>query len=68
MNKPISLVLLIVGIILIVYGTGASNSIGSSVSRTFTGSPTEKTIWLLVLGAIAAVAGLAGIIRGPKSE
>lgn len=68
MNKPISLALLIVGIILIVYGAGASNSVGSSVSRTFTGSPTDKTIWLMVGGTVAAVAGLAGIVRGSKAE
>jgi len=67
MNKPFSIALLIVGCILIIYGISASDSIGSDVSRAVTGSPTDKTIWLLVGGVIAAVVGLAGTIRGTKS-
>jgi len=34
------------------------------VSRFFTGSPTDKTIWLLVVGIIAIIIGLAGLLRG----
>ena len=67
MNKLVSLVLLVGGIILIVYGVTASNSAGSGVSRFFTGSPTDKTIWLLAGGAIAAAVGLTGVLRGSKS-
>ncbi|HTB79418.1 MAG TPA: DUF3185 family protein [Opitutaceae bacterium] len=67
MNKPISLALLVGGIILVIYGANASDSIGSSFSRLFTGAPTDKTIWFLVGGAVAAVAGLAGLLRGSKS-
>ncbi len=68
MNKGISLALLIAGIILIVYGISASNSVGSSFSRMFSGSPTDKTIWLLVGGAVAAVVGLVGVLRGGSSS
>lgn len=64
MNKAVSLALLIVGIILIVYGISASNSVGSGFSRMFTGSPTDKTIWLLVGGGVAAIIGLVGVLRG----
>jgi hypothetical protein len=66
MNKPLSLALLAGGIVLIVFGVNASNSIGSDVSRLFTGSPTDKAMWLLVGGAVAAVAGLVGLMRGSK--
>ena len=68
MNKPTSLALLIGGIILIIYGVSASNSAGSSVSRVLTGAPTDKTIWLLVGGIAAALIGLAGMVRGTKSD
>ena len=68
MNKPISLALLAGGIILVIYGISASNSFGSSVSRTFTGSPTDRTIWVLIGGVVAVVAGLAGFMRGSKPE
>ena len=68
MNKPISLALLVGGIILIVYGAAASDSVGSGVSRFFTGSPTDKTMWLLIGGAVAAVVGAAGLVRGSKNS
>lgn len=67
MNKPVSIALLVGGIILIVYGVGASNSAGSGVSRMFTGAPTDKTIWLLIGGGVAALVGLAGVLRGSKT-
>jgi hypothetical protein len=66
MNKPLSLALLAGGIVLIVFGVNASNSLGSDVSRFFTGSPTDKAMWLLVAGAVAAVAGLVGLMRGSR--
>lgn len=67
MNKIISLALLVGGIVLLVYGINASNSVGSSLSRTFNGAPTDKTVWLLVGGGIATLVGLAGVLRGSKS-
>jgi hypothetical protein len=67
MNKLVSLALLVVGIILIVYGLNASDSIGSAFSRAFTGAPTDKAVWLLVGGAVAAIVGLSGVVRGSKS-
>jgi hypothetical protein len=67
MNKAVSLALLIAGIVLIVYGIGASNSASSSISRMANGSPTDKTIWLLVGGTVAAVVGLVGVLRGSKT-
>jgi hypothetical protein len=67
MNKIASLVLLVGGIVLIVYGINASDSLGSDVSRFFTGSPTDKTIWLLLGGLVAASVGAAGLLRGAKA-
>lgn len=67
MNKAISLALLVGGIILISYGITASDSIGSSFSRFFTGSPTDKTIWLLIGGGVAAAVGGSGLLFGSKS-
>jgi hypothetical protein len=68
MNKALSLALLVGGVILIIYGVSASDSVGSSFSRMFTGSPTDKTIWLLVGGVAAAAVGLVGMLRGAKSN
>jgi len=66
MNKIISLALLAGGIVLIVVGVNATNSFSSDVSRFFTGSPTDKAVWMLIGGAVATVAGLAMLWRSPK--
>jgi hypothetical protein len=63
MNKAISTALLAAGIVLMVYGANASDSLGSSVSRFFTGSPTDKTVWLLVGGLVSAIVGFFGLFR-----
>jgi len=67
MNKTISLALLVGGIVLIVVGINATNSFSSDVSRFFTGSPTDKAVWMLIGGILAAVIGLAGTLRGSKT-
>lgn len=67
MNKIISLALLIGGIVLIGYGLNASDSIGSDVSRFFTGNPTDQTIWFLIGGIVAMAVGAGGLLRGTKS-
>ncbi|MFA5974651.1 MAG: DUF3185 family protein [Elusimicrobiota bacterium] len=57
MTKALGLALLVAGIILIVTGFNASQSFSSDVSRFFTGSATNKAMWMLVSGAAAAIAG-----------
>lgn len=66
MNKLISLALLVGGVALIVLGIVATNSFSSDVSRFFTGSPTDKAIWMLIAGIVAASIGLAGTLRSSK--
>lgn len=63
MNKGIGIALLVVGIALIIYGIGASDSLNSDVSRTFTGAPTDKTLWLLLGGSAAAIIGAVMTFR-----
>jgi len=59
MNKIVALALLAGGVVLVVFGINAMNSFSSDVSRFFTGSPTDKAVWMLLGGTIASVAGLA---------
>ena len=66
MNKLVSLALLVGGIVLIVVGINATNSFSSDVSRFFTGSPTDKAVWMLIGGILAALIGLTGTLRGSK--
>jgi hypothetical protein len=67
MNKIISLAFLIGGIVLIIVGFNATNSFSSDVSRFFTGSPTNKAVWMLIGGTLAAIIGLTGTLRSWKS-
>jgi hypothetical protein len=68
MNRPVSLILLVVGVILVIYGINASTSVGSDVSRAVTGTPTDKSMWLLIGGAVLAIVGLVGTLRGGRSR
>lgn len=66
MNKAVSIALLVGGAILMIIGISATNSFSSDVSRFFTGSPTDKAVWMLVGGAVAVIVGLTGALRGSK--
>jgi uncharacterized membrane protein YidH (DUF202 family) len=68
MNKGISAALLVIGILLIIWGINAWGSFSSELSRFFTGSPTNKTVWLLVGGIVAVIVGLYGLLRGSKGD
>ena len=67
MNKPMAVVLLAVGVILVIWGLNASESFGSNVSKLFTGAPTDKTIWLIVAGIVIGASGLFGMFSGSKN-
>jgi hypothetical protein len=58
MNKAFALALLAGGIVLMIIGLNAMNSFSSDVSRFFTGSPTDKAVWMFLGGLVAAAAGL----------
>ena len=68
MNKVVSLAILAGGILLIIFGVSATKSFSSDISRFFTGSPTDKAIWMLVGGAVATVIGLVGLLRWSKES
>ena len=68
MNKAISLAILAGGVLLLIFGINAYNSSSSDISRFFTGSATDKSMWMLVGGAVATVLGLVGLLRGSKSD
>jgi len=68
MPKILTLIMLIAGVALVVYGISASQSLASSFSKFFTGSPTEKSIWMLIAGGILIAIGLAGFLRSPRDS
>lgn len=66
MNKGIALALLAGGIVLIIFGISATESFGSEVSRFFTGTPTDKSMWLLIGGIALTVVGAVGSLRAVR--
>lgn len=68
MRNPAGLIILIVGVVLLVFGFIATDSISSSFSKFFTGSPTNKAIWLIIVGAIVTAGGGIMMARGSSSS
>jgi len=61
MTKALSIALIVGGVVLLYFGGQSFHSLSNDVSRFFTGSPTNKTIWLIAAGAVAMFAGLIGL-------
>jgi drug/metabolite transporter (DMT)-like permease len=61
-NQIIGIVLLVAGVILLYFGYTASQSVGEQVVEGVSGSFTDSTVWYLVLGAAAAIGGLAMLV------
>jgi LPXTG-motif cell wall-anchored protein len=66
MPSVVGIALLVVGVVLIVFGMNASASLGSRLSELFTGAPSDRTIWLLLLGIVAAIVGLGLLLAGRR--
>ncbi|MEX0646412.1 MAG: DUF3185 family protein [Balneolaceae bacterium] len=63
MQKAISAALLIGGLILLYFGYQESQSVAGEVEEFVTGSPDDNTMWMIIGGAAAAIAGLVGLFR-----
>lgn len=61
--KLISLVLLVVGIGLGLWGYQMSGLLGSQLNNAFNGSPTDKVMMLYIGGAVSFIVGLYLSIR-----
>jgi LPXTG-motif cell wall-anchored protein len=51
---------------LIIFGMQASTSVGSRLSELFTGTPSDRTIWLLLAGVAAAIIGVGMLFTGRR--
>lgn len=57
-QRLFGIILLAVGIVLLVLGIRAADSFGSQFKEFFTGSPTDRAIWLTIGGAVGILAGI----------
>jgi hypothetical protein len=58
MNKIIGAICLGAGIALLLWGHNVSQAVDSQVKNLFTGSPTDKAIYLYLGGAVLLVVGI----------
>jgi hypothetical protein len=62
-TRLMGIVLLVLGVVLLALASQASDSLSSFFSELFQGTPSMKTLLLLVGGAIAAVLGIVRLVR-----
>lgn len=62
----VALILIAVGVTLFLFGLNATDSLSDRFSNFFTGQFTEHTVWLLVLGLAAGVAGVLMLITSSR--
>ena len=60
MNRLFFIVLLIVGVVLLIFGLNAHGSLVSTAKEAFTGTPTDQSLWFIILGIIGIVVGGLG--------
>ena len=56
-QRILGLGLLVVGVILLMFGLNATDSVSDSVKEGLTGRYTDKTMWYLIGGAASAMIG-----------
>lgn len=67
MQRVIGLMLVAVGVLLLVLGISAADSIASDVSRFFTGEPTDRSIWMMIGGVAAIAGGIMMSLMSPRA-
>jgi len=66
MPRIIGFALIAVGIVLLILGINAADSVASNVSRFFTGNPTDRAVWLMI-GGVAGIIG-GGVLAGTSGR
>ena len=62
-KKHLSIILLVIGIALIAWGFQVSEEVGSQITSTFSGRPTDETLIFYIVGGIAAAIGIIGLVK-----
>jgi hypothetical protein len=63
MNKNVSTVLLVIGVVLLVLGLQEFGAFGSRISRALGRGPSERAWFLMIGGAVCTVFGGMGIFK-----
>jgi hypothetical protein len=61
MNRTLAFAFLAAGIILLILGYDAYQSIASNTSVAVNGAPNDRALWLVIGGLLAAITGVFGL-------
>jgi hypothetical protein len=67
-RSALGLACLVAGLALLYFGFNESNSLASDVSEVVSGSPTDRSMWLMIGGGALAVFGGFMAVTGGKSS
>jgi hypothetical protein len=67
-QRIVGIALLVIGVILLIVGLNASDSIADQLSNTFTGKWTNNTAWYIYGGLGIAVVGLLVVVMGRRGK
>lgn len=67
-QRIVGIVLLVLGVVLLLFGLNASDSVGDQVREAVTGRFTDKTMWYIIGGIGLAVVGVLMSFMGVKGK
>lgn len=63
LNKVTGVILLVVGSLLILWGYNESESLGSHLTRLYSGNPTQNTLFYYLGGGVCLLLGAINLLR-----
>lgn len=66
--RAIGLILIVLGVGLLIFGSMESEGLGAQFNEFFTGSPPDRVIWMVLGGAVTLILGLFLALAGPKAK
>ena len=66
MGRIIGIALLAMGVVLLILGVSATDTVGEQASKTFFGHYTNQTLWFIIGGIVSGIVGLGLTLFGGK--
>ena len=67
-QRIIGIVLLVVGVVILLFGMNAKDTLGEQVNEAVTGRYSDRTMWYIIGGIGLGVLGLLMSVMGPRGK
>jgi hypothetical protein len=67
-RRIFGILLLVLGVALLAFGTDATRSVSSSLSQRHYSGPGEKAVWLFIAGGVLGAMGLMETLRSRRAD